>query len=166
MKPSYNDIWMCVSVTVLIIPILLVAGCTSSSSDDEDDASVRITLALDKVESNLTDSPVTWNAFIWVDNIEPADYEISWVWITIDVVEGGHYNEVMVFHGVYEYDDRRVNRDNQGVYREDLSGDTRTIDIMDMIVIHKMTEEFEGCLVRIHYKAESCGSVYLPDDFS
>jgi hypothetical protein len=163
MMKSSNDLWICASITLLIIPILFTAGCTSSSSDEEKD-SVRITLALDKVERNVTDSPVSWNAYIWVDNIEPLDFEISWASITVDV-EDDEFDQIMGYKGVYEFDDDRVNRDNLGVYREDLSGDTRTIDIMDMIVLFKIPETFEGGLVRIHYKARSCGSVYLPDDF-
>jgi len=164
MKRAIKEIKLGISILLIIIPVLSVTGCTSSSSDDEEDESVRITLTLDKVELNVTDSPDSWNAYIWVDNIEPLDFHISWGYITVDI-QDRDFDQIMVYSGVYKFDDDRVNRDNQGVYREDLSGDTRTIDIFDMIVIFKMPESFEGGLVRIQYRARSCGSVYLPDDF-
>jgi len=156
------NITLAASILVLIIPSLIIAGCSEPGREDGID--VTFTLMIDSVESRDQDNVTVWDVSIIIDNIEPYDMDYKWLFITI-VISGDSISDLPA-SSVTEYDNKPTRFCNIGYWYDDWSGDPSTADPTDILVLTSLTEEHQGAVAGIRYKGDRSGWTYLPDDFS
>ena len=149
----------------MVILLVSISGCLSGDTSNED-VVVYFTLSLDRIETRSPDNSTTvWDAYIMIDDVDPIDQDHSWRSITVQIWEADQSDYLRGAYTPEKYEIGIDMGDRFNIWYDDMSGPSNSADIMDMIIVSGMPEEYEGTLVRIFYNGGGAGGVMLDDDF-
>ncbi len=143
---------------LLIIPILMIAGCNDNGRDDG--AEVIFTLIFDNIKSRDQDGETVWDAFYSIDEIVPYDMDYMWrdIVISSSLFSSGRTPR--------DYEGLPSTSGNVGVWYDDWSGNPESADPIDQLVFTSLKEGDEGAWIRVVFDSEIVGTITLPDDFT
>ena len=150
------------AVFVLIIVFsTVIAGC---GKKPDEKSPVDFTLRFENINSRDVNGTTMYDIMISVDEMDPEDFEPLWmnikVWIDIgqDIAISAYRYEPQT----YDY----IPRNEPLIFREDLTGETDKLDVLDSFMLTGLDESYENGLFMVFYGGHEAGTLRLPEDFS
>lgn len=148
-------------LTVIIIFSILIAGCGKKPGEK---SPVDFTLRFENINSRDVNGTMLYDIMISIDEMDPVDYEPLWmnIKVWIDIGQG-------ILISAYSYKPERydyIPRNEPLIFREDLTGETDKVDIMDGFMLTGLDETYENGLFMVFYGGHEAGTLRLPEEFS